>query len=234
MMPTDEIPEDEILPEYSLAGAVRGKYAERHPRDPGVIIHPHRPPAGRADPSHATHTRPNPAMTDSSNDSSIARIAFSDLEPELATTRRVLERLPDEHFDWKPHPKSFSFGTLATHVANLVHWQVMALTLDELDLGAQAPQVRPTDRDGVLRAFDANVEELRATMAGMQDAAFSETWTLRMGERVIMQMPRLGVMRMMSLNHMIHHRAQLGVYLRLLDLPVPPVYGPTADEQAAF
>jgi uncharacterized damage-inducible protein DinB len=173
-------------------------------------------------------------MTDTAAAPSIVRIAYPDLEPELATTRRVLERVPEEHLNWKPHDKSFSLGALAAHTANLLSWVHTVLSQDELDLAGSGRQELPTSRADILKLFDDGAARLREAMAGASDAAYSQTWTLRMGDHVIMQMPRAAVIRSVGINHMIHHRAQLGVYLRLLDVPVPGMYGPSADEGSAF
>ncbi|MBB4638353.1 DinB family protein [Longimicrobium terrae] len=169
-------------------------------------------------------------MTDTSTASSVARIAFPDLEQELATTRRVLERVPDEHLDWKPHEKSFALGGLAAHLANLLNWTTTVLTQDELDLATQGRQELPRTRDDILALFDGAAARLRPALAAATDDTLNGTWTLRMGDHVIMQMPRASVIRTVALNHMVHHRAQLGVYMRLLDIPVPAMYGPSADE----
>lgn len=161
----------------------------------------------------------------------LAQAAFGDLEHELATTRRVLERIPEEHFAWKPHEKSMSLGRLSSHVANLVQWSVMTLQTEGFDLAATPPPLDvPASRAELLGQFDQNVEALRGALGQADEAALRHPWTLRKGERVILSTPRVAVMRTMCLNHMIHHRAQLCVYLRLLDLPVPQVYGPSADE----
>jgi uncharacterized damage-inducible protein DinB len=173
-------------------------------------------------------------MTDTTTAPSLARIAFPDLEPELATTRRVLERVPEEHLDWKPHEKSFSLGALAAHTANLASWMHTVLSQDELNLAGMPRQELPRSRDDILRIFDEGAAHMRASLSAATDADYGKMWTLRMGEHVIMQMPRGAVIRSIGINHMVHHRAQLGVYLRLLDVPVPGMYGPSADEGSAF
>jgi len=163
------------------------------------------------------------------------RLALGDLENELGTTRRVLERLSDEHLGWKPHAKSMSLGELAAHVANLVAWQVVTVEQSELDLAAAPPPIGgATSRDEVLKTFDENVVALKRAVAGMDDAALGEKWTLRNGEHVVLNLPRAAVMRTMGISHIVHHRGQLSVYLRMLDVPVPAIYGPSADERPAF
>lgn len=161
----------------------------------------------------------------------LRQTALGDLEPELATTRRVLERIPDEHLGWTPHPKSWTLGMLATHVANLITWQSTVLGTEGLDLAAVPPaQAAPTSRDEILERFDGAAAGLRAAIGGATDEALMATWTLRKGDHVIMSQPRLAVFRTVGISHMVHHRAQLSVYLRLLDVPVPSMYGPSADE----
>ena len=162
---------------------------------------------------------------------SLRQTALGDLEQELATTRRVLERIPDEHLDWKPHPKSWSLGSLASHLANLPTWQSTILGSDGLDMATvPPPQGPPASRAEVLERFDGALPAVRAAMEGATDEALMASWTLRHGDRVIMSQPRLAIFRAVGISHMVHHRAQLGVYLRLLDVPVPSMYGPSADE----
>lgn len=159
-------------------------------------------------------------------------LATGDLERELATTRRMLERLPNEHFAWKPHDKSMSLGALAAHLVNLLHWQMLTLRTEEFDAAApQPPREVPQDRDAVLRAFDEGAGELKAAMAQADEAMLGQTWTFRYGDRVIFSMPKADVLRSFGISHMVHHRGQLSVYLRLLGVPLPPIYGPTADEK---
>ena len=155
-----------------------------------------------------------------------------DLDAEFANTRRVLERAPDDQLSWKPHPKSFSLGSLGAHIANLVGWQTTTLTTTELDLGVERPRtVPPASTAELLETFDRNLETFRATFAEADDESLSAMWTLRFGERVLLAQPRVQVLRGSGLSHLIHHRGQFTVYLRLLDVPVPGLYGPTADEQ---
>jgi uncharacterized damage-inducible protein DinB len=157
---------------------------------------------------------------------------FADLDHELATTRRVLERIPNEHLAWKPHEKSMALGALGTHLANLVRWQVSVLTQAEYDFAAAEPRMTPApSREALLEAFDRNVAALRSVIGGVTDATLATDWTLRNGEHVVFKRPKAQVFRSFGLSHMAHHRGQLTVYLRLLDVPVPSVYGPTADER---
>lgn len=164
--------------------------------------------------------------------SPVKQAVFGDLEHELASTRRVLERVPEERFGWQPHEKSMSLGALATHVANLAFWQVGILRDEEYDLAASpAPRDVPPTRAELLATWDRNVEELRRAVEECRDADLGADWTLRSGDHVIFTLPRGAVLRNMGISHMIHHRGQLTVYLRLLDVPVPGVYGPSADEK---
>ena len=166
------------------------------------------------------------------SDSSLQPLLFPDLDHELATTRRVLERIPDEHLAWKPHPKSTSLAGLGTHLANLVRWQVWMLRDDVYDVAANpVPMTPAASRDALLATFDANVAQLRTALAATSDEFLDRPWTLRNGEHVIFTRPRTQVLRSFGLSHMAHHRGQLTVYLRLLDVPLPSVYGPTADER---
>ncbi len=166
-----------------------------------------------------------------SNTPSLKQIALGDLENELATTRRALERIPDEHLDWKPHARSMSLGGLSTHLATIPLYGMLILSSDELDFGKpMPPNPLATSRDEVLSRFDERVAGLRPLVESVEDSALLVPWTLRRGEHVILRQPRAGMLRTFFLSHMVHHRAQLGVFLRLLDVPVPPSYGPSADE----
>ena len=161
----------------------------------------------------------------------LRQIALGDLEHELATTRRVLERVPTAHLGYKPHEKSFTLQQLAAHTANISGWGTTTMTTDALDFAQPMEQpALPTTTEELVAAFDAGAARLRAAIEGASDEALRATWTARRGERVIFALPRVGVLRGFIVSHLIHHRAQLGVYLRLLDLPVPSMYGPTADE----
>jgi uncharacterized damage-inducible protein DinB len=152
-----------------------------------------------------------------------------EFDQEAATTRQLLERVPAKDPGWKPHPKSASLGDLAIHVAALPAWVAQTLTSTELDLAvADRPPAFAT-REALLAFFDANVAAGRAALAKVSDADFTVPWSLRSGDQVYFTLPRAVIVRSFALSHLIHHRAQLGVYLRLLDVPLPPSYGPTAD-----
>lgn len=154
-----------------------------------------------------------------------------ELKNELATTRRLLERVPTDHLDWQPHPKSMSIGKLASHMALLIGFLDMALQGADTDMAQVQWPPAPTSNADILSQFDANSEKLHQALASVEDATFHDKWTMRHGEKVIMSMPRTAVTRVLVLNHLIHHRGQLSVYLRLLDIPVPAIYGGSADEQ---
>lgn len=153
-----------------------------------------------------------------------------EFDHEMTTTRKVLERAPESRFDWKPHAKSFSLGALATHVATMPGWGVETLTKTEYDVAAEQPPAAPASTVALLATFDENVAATRAALVGKTDEELLVVWTLKQGDNALFSMPRAGVMRSFVLNHLIHHRGQLSVYLRLLDIPVPSIYGPSADE----
>jgi len=152
-----------------------------------------------------------------------------EFEQETATSRRVLERVPSDKGDWKPHPKSFSLAHLAQLVAWMPGWLPNMLREPALNLAAAGPYSRESTAT-LLELFDRGVRDGREALATATDESFSELWSLKMGDRVLMSFPRSVVVRQ-HFSHMVHHRAQLGVYLRMLDIPVPSMYGPTADER---
>lgn len=153
-----------------------------------------------------------------------------EFDRETATTRKVLERLPEDKFGWRPHPKSFTLGELATHVANIVWWGEVTLDRSEYDAEGQPREAAVGTRADLLATFDRHVTATRALLAGKSDAELTAPWSLKNGKHTFFTMPKAAVWRSFVMNHLVHHRAQLGVYLRLNDVPVPPMYGPTADE----
>ncbi len=161
---------------------------------------------------------------------SIAHALLSEFDHEMTNTRRALAAVPEADAAWKPHEKSFSLGSLALHLKNLASWVNYTLEHDALDLDQPWPPQHFRTTDQLLEEFDAAVASARAVLAGTDDAAFMAPWTLRKGDHVIFTMPRIAVLRSFVMNHSIHHRGQLTVYLRLLDVPVPGLYGPSADE----
>ncbi|HWJ13697.1 MAG TPA: DinB family protein [Gemmatimonadaceae bacterium] len=160
---------------------------------------------------------------------SIGQSMIAEFDQEMATTRRVLERVPSEKNTWKPHEKSFSIGHLAQLVARMPGWIPMTVNHSKLDLSQATPYSYETTAM-LLDDFDRNVREARDALANVTDEQLHQPWALTMGERQLMTLPR-GVVLRQNINHLVHHRAQLTVYLRLLDIPVPSVYGPTADER---
>jgi uncharacterized damage-inducible protein DinB len=165
---------------------------------------------------------------------SLKQLALGDLNHELGTTRKLLERVPEEHLAWKPHEKSMTLGGLALHVATIPSWVTRVLAADHFDLATATRNPPPSTLREIMDAFEDRVTSMRQALDAADDAALTQPWQLRRGEQVLQSMPRLAVIRAMAINHMIHHRAQLSVYLRLLNVPLPPMYGPTADEQPTF
>src|SRR5581483_3069336 len=161
----------------------------------------------------------------------ISDALLPEFEQESATTRKVLERCPEDKFGWRPHPKSFTMGELATHIVQTPWWAVETLTKDEFDYAPPgAPpykmEVIGTTKE-LLETFDKNTADARAALAAMDNDAMMANWSLLAGGQVLFTMPRVAVLRTFVMNHSVHHRAQLGVYLRLNDVPVPQMYGPT-------
>jgi uncharacterized damage-inducible protein DinB len=160
---------------------------------------------------------------------SIGESLLPEFEQEMATTRRLLERVPSDKGTWKPHPKSFPLGHLAQLVAWMPGWVGQALKETELNL-AGAPGYSFEKTETLLALFDQNVKDSRAALQAARDADFGATWSLRHGDRVLFSAPRAAIVRN-TISHLIHHRGQLTVYLRLVDVPIPAIYGPTADEK---
>jgi len=153
-----------------------------------------------------------------------------EFDHEMTTTRKLLERVPEGKFDWKPHPKSMSLGSLATHVANIAYWGEVTLTQPGIDLGGSGVAELAKSRADLLAKFDKNVSATRAALVGKSDAELMAPWTLKNSGHTVFTMPKATVWRSFVMNHVIHHRAQLSVYLRLHNVPVPAMYGPSADE----
>jgi len=164
----------------------------------------------------------------------LAELLLPEFDEEMTATRRVLERVPDGKSAWKPHPKSMTLGRLATLVAELPTWAVNALTLDELDImppgGAPLKFEALESTARILELFDRNAAAARAALAQAPDAEFKKPWAFKVAGRTVATNPKFTVYRRTVLNHLVHHRGQLTVYLRLNGAPVPAVYGPTADE----
>jgi uncharacterized damage-inducible protein DinB len=164
----------------------------------------------------------------------ISETLLPEFDQEMANTRKVLERVPAAKFSWKPHPKSFAFGALAAHIANMVEWAELTLQRDSFDYAPPgAPPYKTPEfasSEDLVAAFDKSVVQARSALSAADDARMMAPWTLMAGGQALMTMPRVAVIRTFVMNHIIHHRAQLGVYLRLNDISVPAIYGPSADE----
>ena len=165
---------------------------------------------------------------------SIGESMLPEFDHEMANTRKTLDRVPDDKFGWKPHEKSFTMGHLASHLSNIPTWANVAIDMDEFDMapgGQSAKTPECQSREELVRVFDDNVSKARAAIAGIGDDKMFKDWTLLAGGHKVLAMPRIAVLRSFVMNHLIHHRAQLGIYLRLNDIPVPAIYGPSADEE---
>jgi uncharacterized damage-inducible protein DinB len=164
----------------------------------------------------------------------IGQSMLPEFDQEMQSTRKVLERCPDENWSWKPHDKSGTLGWLAAHVATMVSWLPTTINTKELDYApVDGPSWQPPkidNRKELLAEFDKNVAESRAALASVTDTEILKSWKLLAGGQEIFNLPRVACIRGMVLNHHIHHRAQLTVYFRLLGIPVPGLYGPSADE----
>lgn len=154
-----------------------------------------------------------------------------EFDQEMANTRKMLERAPQERFDYQPHPKSFKLDRLTGHIADIPGWvgHIMHTEVLELDPGTIIPFL-PSSSQDLLSFFDKHVREARAEIARASDEDMNTIWSMKWEGKTVLTMPRITVLRNMVLNHTIHHRAQLGVYLRMLDVAVPGMYGPSADE----
>ncbi len=158
---------------------------------------------------------------------------LAEYDHEMATTRRLLERVPEPQFAWKPHEKSMTLGGLAAHLANLPFWADRILTAESFDLDELPQDARPrlpVSRDALVKEFDRKVAATRQLIAGAGDPEMLARWTLKRGGAEMFSMPRIAALRSFVMNHSVHHRGQLSVYLRLQNVPLPPMYGPTADE----
>lgn len=157
-----------------------------------------------------------------------------EFDREMANTRKALERIPEDKLGWKPHPKSQPMGWLGTHLANLPNWVVMTIDQDSLDLAPPGQPASRTEaaesRAEILERFDSNVKAARAKLEQVEDEHLLKPWSLLSGGQTIFTLPKTAVLRTYVMNHIVHHRGQLTVYLRLNDVPVPALYGPSADE----
>jgi uncharacterized damage-inducible protein DinB len=153
-----------------------------------------------------------------------------EFDHEMANTRKSLERVPVEKSAWKPHPKSMAMGELATHLATICHWAEAIVGQDSFDVASAPPTPQFKSKAELLAAFDQSAATARKAIEGASDEQLMKPWSLIAGGKPIFTMPRAGVLRSFIMSHIIHHRAQLGVYLRLNDVSVPSIYGPSADE----
>jgi len=161
---------------------------------------------------------------------SIAQSLLPEFDQEMANTRKMLERIPENKLDYKPDPKSMSMGQLASHIAEMAGWLPSMLEAPSLDIPPDFKPYLTTSKKDLLDRFDKHVAASRAALAGAGDEALMQEWSLKFGGKEMFRMPRIAVYRGMTMNHLIHHRAQLGVYYRLTGVPVPGMYGPSADE----
>jgi uncharacterized damage-inducible protein DinB len=160
----------------------------------------------------------------------VLELFIQEFEQEVVTTRNMLSRVPDDKFDWKPHPKSMDVKTLSTHIAELPGWIPMALHTDELDFATADYNPQPVTSTAELLAYlEKNVEAARESLKSADGSTFDKRWVLRTGDKIHVDITKYGMMRV-AMSQIIHHRAQLGVFLRLLDIPIPGSYGPSADE----
>jgi len=153
-----------------------------------------------------------------------------EFDHEMTTTRKLLERVPDDRLGWKPHAKSMSLGGLATHLSNLPWWGEVTVAHVDFDLASFPSQAEATSRAQILDTFDRHVATARSALSGRSDAELMVPWSLKRAGQTIFTMPKAAVWRSFVISHIVHHRGQLSVYLRLLDVAVPSIYGPSADE----
>lgn len=162
--------------------------------------------------------------------SQLSKAILPEFDHEMQTTRRTLERLPEDKLTWKPHEKSMTLGALATHLATLNHWAEAILGTDSFDAGTAPANPELKSRSEILAAFDANTANARKAISAANDADLMKPWSLLNKGNAVFTLPRIAVLRSFILSHGIHHRGQFSVYLRLNNVPVPSIYGPSADE----
>jgi uncharacterized damage-inducible protein DinB len=161
---------------------------------------------------------------------SISQALLPEFDHEMNTCRTMLDRIPDDKFGWKPHAKSMTMGDLATHIATIGHWADAIMGMDAFDVTSAPPTPKFTKRADLLKGFDESVAHARKVLAAASDADYMKMWTLKSGDKAVFSMPKAAVVRTFVMNHTVHHRGQLSVYLRLNDVSVPSIYGPSADE----
>lgn len=162
---------------------------------------------------------------------SIQKALSIEIEREKDNTLRMLKALPNEQFGWKPHEKSMSLGELVNHIVELHNWVPLVLNKETLDFKVDYVPSTLTTKEELIAALEKGFEENTKVVASLSDENYFSKWTLKAGDYVIAEMPKAGAIRFIVANHLIHHRGQLSVYLRLLNIPVPGIYGPSADEQ---
>ncbi|MDP9053962.1 MAG: DinB family protein [Acidobacteriota bacterium] len=159
----------------------------------------------------------------------ISETLLPEFDREMANTLKILDCVPEEKFTWKPHEKSMTLGRLASHVAEMPQWAMVTVTQDTLELTPEFKPFNAAGKSELIATFNANVAGGREALAGAGDDHLAKVWSLIYAGKPVLSMPRAAVLRTMVMSHMIHHRAQLSVYLRLLDVPIPGMYGPSAD-----
>ena len=159
---------------------------------------------------------------------------IAELEQEATTTRKALERVPEDKFDWKPHEKSMPLGRLVTHIAELPGWGKLTIGQDTLEIDSAFERTILKSVSEILQLFDKNVATFRELLTVTPDEEFGKTWTMTYSGKEVFSAPKLSVVRSMVMNHLVHHRGQLSVYLRLNDVPLPMTYGPSADDTGGF
>jgi uncharacterized damage-inducible protein DinB len=167
----------------------------------------------------------------SKSENMVRQALINELKHEGAQTRKMLERIPFDKFNWKPHEKSKELGKLAIHVAEIPGWVSRSLSTSEFDMATmkrQTPELQ--SKEDLLKLLDDSIQNAVNDLENANDADMGVMWTFKRGDHVIFTLPRVAVIRSMALSHLVHHRGQLSVYLRLLDVPVPGMYGPSADE----
>lgn len=162
---------------------------------------------------------------------SIQKALLIELEREKDNTLRMLKALPDEHFGWRPHVKSSTLGELANHIVELHNWVAFVLEKDEFNFHTDYKRSELPNAEALINLLETGYAANKAVLENMDEANYFGTWTLKAGDHVIVSLPKAGAIRFIVNNHLIHHRGQLSVYLRLLDIPVPGIYGPSADEK---
>lgn len=161
---------------------------------------------------------------------SLSQMLLPEFDEEMANTRKMIERVPEGQFEYQPHPKSMTLGRLASHVVELVGWGGNTLETEVFEIEPGRPPLAVKTRQELLDDFDRNVKATRALIEKASDEDLQKIWTLKFGDKTVFALPRVAVLRGAVMNHLIHHRAQLSVYLRMVDVEIPGMYGPSADE----